>query len=174
MVPAVVVPLVVFLALAAAGAWLLVLYKYLRARRRPPGRRPRPVRAVHAQLPRWRHPGVRWQIFERDAWRCHLCGGEVTQGVTHPERQAQVDHLKPQSTGGGDHDDNLATACKRCNLLKGNSEDNDAVRRAVAAWRAWTDPAIPWSSTMQAGSRSLPASRKAPGLRRSDEEGWMV
>ena len=88
----------------------------------------------------------------------------MMQGVVDPERQAQVDHLRPQSTGGGDHDDNLATACKRCNLLKGNFEDNDAVRRAVAAWRAWTDPAIPWSSTMQEDLDLYRRLAKRPGF----------
>jgi 5-methylcytosine-specific restriction endonuclease McrA len=60
------------------------------------------------------------EIFERDGWRCHLCGGRVDPEVDrrHPDG-ATIDHLVPISLGGDDEPANVATAHWKCNRDKG-------------------------------------------------------
>lgn len=56
---------------------------------------------------------LRFQILERDGYRCRYCG-RGAPGVT-----LHVDHVHPQSKNGTDDPDNLVTACEDCNLGKG-------------------------------------------------------
>lgn len=59
------------------------------------------------------------EVFERDGWRCHICGEQVDQDAarTHPDG-ATIDHIHPISRGGRDELSNVATAHWRCNLDK--------------------------------------------------------
>lgn len=59
---------------------------------------------------------VREMILARP---CAYCGGEATQ----------VDHIVPVALGGTDDRRNLAPACGRCNVEKGN--------RTPEQWKAW-------------------------------------
>ena len=59
---------------------------------------------------------VRFQVFERDGFRCGYCG------ATPKTAQLHVDHIVPVSKGGTDHPSNLATACSECNLGKADLE----------------------------------------------------
>jgi len=53
----------------------------------------------------------RLQILHRDNYTCYYCGGEANQ----------VDHVIPISKQGDPMDsDNMVSACKRCNVSKGN------------------------------------------------------
>jgi len=54
----------------------------------------------------------RKNIFRRDGYRCQYCGRN--------DLQLTLDHVIPKSRGGEDRWDNLITACKPCNTLKGN------------------------------------------------------
>lgn len=49
-------------------------------------------------------------VFERDGFRCAWCGG--TEDLT-------IDHIYPQSLGGGHGEDNLQTLCRSHNSSKG-------------------------------------------------------
>lgn len=64
---------------------------------------------------------ARWQVFERDGWRCRLCGRKVRRDVTwdHPKSPV-VDHIVPLSRGGVHESWNVQTAHRKCNELKGN------------------------------------------------------
>lgn len=62
-------------------------------------------------------PGLRWQVFQRDNWRCVACGRLSHDGVL-----LQVDHVLPRSKGGKDMLDNLQTLCSECNVGKGNRD----------------------------------------------------
>ncbi|MGW6872901.1 HNH endonuclease [Streptomyces xanthophaeus] len=61
-------------------------------------------------------------VFERDDWRCHLCGSEVLKKAAdgyHPSNPT-VDHVVPLSRGGDHVMANLRTAHALCNSTKGN------------------------------------------------------
>jgi len=64
---------------------------------------------------------LRWEIFERDKFRCVVCGRSAEDGV-----KLHVDHIYPQSKGGSNAKSNLATLCDECNLGKsdGISDEN--------------------------------------------------
>lgn len=65
-------------------------------------------------------PGIRWQVFQRDNWRCVACGrGAQAEVILH------VDHIKPRSKGGRDEIDNYQTLCDICNIGKSNKDETD-------------------------------------------------
>ncbi len=68
-----------------------------------------------------RQPYEAEAIFDRDGWRCHLCGKATRRRakVPHP-LAATIDHLIPLSHGGADAPANVATAHFICNSRKGN------------------------------------------------------
>jgi len=69
-----------------------------------------------------RHNIRRIEIFERDGYTCWICGIACDPTLQVPDRMAAtVDHLQPQSFGGTDEQDNLATAHMVCNSQRGAS-----------------------------------------------------
>ena len=56
---------------------------------------------------------IRWEIWERDDFRCFYCGSR---------RFLSVDHKIPESKGGTLDGDNLITACMRCNVRRGTQD----------------------------------------------------
>jgi len=58
---------------------------------------------------------LRFEIFQRDNFKCQYCGKNVSEGIT-----LEVDHKIPHSRGGKDEFDNYTTSCKDCNLGKSN------------------------------------------------------
>lgn len=60
------------------------------------------------------------EIFDRDGWRCGICGGHVDPAVRWPDPwSASLDHIVPMSLGGPHRPDNVQCAHLRCNILKG-------------------------------------------------------
>lgn len=60
------------------------------------------------------------KVFARDGWRCHLCGCRTPKhlrGKNRP-RSPEVDHIVPISAGGGHIWENVACACRQCNMKK--------------------------------------------------------
>ncbi len=57
----------------------------------------------------------REEVYKRDGYQCVYCGGP-------PEH---LDHVIPQSKGGGHDIRNLVTSCARCNLSKNNKDVKD-------------------------------------------------
>lgn len=55
---------------------------------------------------------LRFDVFKRDGFACQYCGATPPAVVLH------VDHIDPVANGGGNHIDNLTTACEPCNLGK--------------------------------------------------------
>jgi 5-methylcytosine-specific restriction endonuclease McrA len=55
----------------------------------------------------------RLKVFERDKYRCHHCGKQLTRF------SATLDHLNPVSQGGDNSYGNLITACLQCNSQRG-------------------------------------------------------
>lgn len=61
-------------------------------------------------------------VYERDGWRCHLCGESTRRDGRWPHPKAPtIDHLVPISAGGGDTLANVATAHSICNTRRGAS-----------------------------------------------------
>jgi len=56
---------------------------------------------------------LRWEIFERDKFRCVVCGRGAEDNV-----KLQVDHVYPYSKGGLSTKSNLRTLCFECNSGK--------------------------------------------------------
>lgn len=62
---------------------------------------------------------IRAGIFKRDNYTCTYCG---VRGAL-----LECDHIVPFSKGGGHEDENLTTACKKCNRSKNS--------KSVEEWR---------------------------------------
>jgi hypothetical protein len=66
------------------------------------------------------------EIFERDGWRCQLCGKKVdkrlykTKGTAMHSSAPSLDHIIPISRGGEHTKANVQCACYLCNCRKGN------------------------------------------------------
>jgi 5-methylcytosine-specific restriction endonuclease McrA len=70
----------------------------------------------------WRshyEPVNKRKVFQRDGWRCQLCGCKVKQSKQWTRNQATVDHIVPISLGGEHSYANVQTACWACNTRKG-------------------------------------------------------
>jgi hypothetical protein len=65
-------------------------------------------------------PAIRWQVFQRDNWRCVSCGrGSQHDVILH------IDHIIPRSKGGKDELENYQTLCETCNIGKSNKDDTN-------------------------------------------------
>ncbi|HHS92981.1 MAG TPA: HNH endonuclease [Campylobacterales bacterium] len=62
---------------------------------------------------------IRLKVLKRDNYRCLKCGRSP---ATHLNLSLHIDHIKPFSKGGNNHEENLQTLCDKCNLGKGNDE----------------------------------------------------
>lgn len=63
------------------------------------------------------------RVFERDGWRCHLCGGltmKAKRGSPHP-KAPELDHIVPLAKGGEHSYRNTACAHRACNIAKSDS-----------------------------------------------------
>jgi 5-methylcytosine-specific restriction endonuclease McrA len=66
-------------------------------------------------------PAMRWQVFQRDNWKCVSCGRTpIRDDVT-----LHVDHINPRSKGGKDLLENYQTLCSVCNLGKSNKDNTN-------------------------------------------------
>lgn len=66
-------------------------------------------------------------VFERDGWRCHICGKRVRRvpRMKRDPEMASLDHLVPLIEGGRHSYANTACSHYRCNLKKGASGGNE-------------------------------------------------
>lgn len=64
-------------------------------------------------------PYLRTAIFDRDRWRCQLCGKRLKPSETYPHPDAAtIDHVLPLAAGGDDVAANVQAACAHCNWHK--------------------------------------------------------
>lgn len=82
------------------------------------------AKAIDSFKPRY---GIRWQVFERDDFRCVACGKSAHDGVL-----LHVDHIIPRSKGGTNTIDNYQTLCNECNLGKSNKSTRDLRKKSLA------------------------------------------
>lgn len=65
-------------------------------------------------------PFTKEQVFERDRWRCQLCGKPTNRSVSWPHPDFPVlDHIVPLALGGAHSLANTQCSHNRCNAAKG-------------------------------------------------------
>jgi hypothetical protein len=64
--------------------------------------------------------GIRWQVFERDDFKCVACGKSASDGAI-----LHVDHILPRSKGGKNMLENYQTLCHLCNIGKSNKSNKN-------------------------------------------------
>ena len=82
---------------------------------------------THLVASRWAR--VRREVFQRDGWRCVMCGraGRLEcDHVTPLQREPGQDPLDPNG---------LQTLCRRCHIEKTRVENRREPTPAEAAWR---------------------------------------
>jgi len=79
----------------------------------------------YVRLPHRRVPPTRAAIMLRDAFTCQYCGDAPGR------HELTVDHVVPRSRGGRHDWNNLTTACKRCNQIKGNYLPEEVQMRLI-------------------------------------------
>jgi 5-methylcytosine-specific restriction endonuclease McrA len=80
---------------------------------------PTVIRLRHyVKVPYKEIPLTRKNILHRDSHSCQYCG--------YTGDDLTLDHVMPRSRGGGDHWENIVTACVRCNIKKGNRTPREA------------------------------------------------
>ena len=66
-------------------------------------------------------PFVRRHIYERDGWRCGICGRALDRGARVPNPMAPtIDHIVPLSLGGSHTPANVRAAHFMCNSRRSN------------------------------------------------------
>lgn len=60
-------------------------------------------------------------VFERDGWRCHICGRKTPKRLrgSTDDRAPELDHIVTIADGGEHSERNTSCACRRCNRHKG-------------------------------------------------------
>ncbi|GAA6121462.1 HNH endonuclease signature motif containing protein [Acidovorax sp. FG27] len=68
-------------------------------------------------------PVSKRKVFERDGWRCYLCGCDtpLTKSGTQDDAAPELDHVIPLAAGGDHTYENTRCACRRCNRAKGST-----------------------------------------------------
>ena len=74
----------------------------------------RPDRKIKNHGENWIRQEKRLAIYMRDGIACVYCDSSVEEGV-----KLTLDHLKPYSKGGSNHESNLVTCCMKCNSSRG-------------------------------------------------------
>lgn len=65
-------------------------------------------------------PVRRADIYERDSWKCGICGEAIDRDVKYPAPGSpSLDHILPLALGGSHDPSNLQAAHLHCNVSKG-------------------------------------------------------
>ncbi|WP_356948665.1 HNH endonuclease [Mycobacterium sp. TJFP1] len=90
-------------------------------------KRPSTPRSVGGHLARARlykaeyEPVDKMRVFERDGWKCGICGEAVDKDLAWPHRaSASLDHVVPLSQGGAHTYSNTRCSHLSCNTQRGN------------------------------------------------------
>lgn len=76
-----------------------------------------------------------FEIFERDNWRCQLCGCDTPSKLrgTYEDNAPELDHIIPIARGGHHTRANTQCACRVCNLLKSDRMPDEMA--LVGVWQ---------------------------------------
>lgn len=69
------------------------------------------------------------EVFERDGYRCQLCGCKTQPGYSiYHSKRPELDHIIPLSLGGEHSKRNTQCLCRHCNATKRNTGKDDQLR----------------------------------------------
>ena len=106
--------------------WDVTCSTECQAERDRDARRDREARRRSLEKSAFREKVVRMQVFDRDAYKCHLCGKRTKADAKVPHPQAPtLDHIVPLAKGGTHEPSNVATACFICNSRKSDRAAGD-------------------------------------------------
>ncbi|NWL17316.1 HNH endonuclease [Pseudoalteromonas sp. Scap03] len=75
---------------------------------------------------------LKQQVLNEANWKCEYCG------IKLDESSCSIDHKMPRSKGGSDERENLAAACRKCNMQKADKVleafSNPIAKQAATAW----------------------------------------
>lgn len=71
------------------------------------------IKAIVRKTTRIIEQGISWRVYKRDGYKCRYCGKD---GIP-----MTVDHLILWEEGGPSIEENLVTACRKCNKTRGNT-----------------------------------------------------
>lgn len=71
------------------------------------------IKAIVRKTTRIIEQGISWRVYKRDEYKCRYCGKD---GIP-----MTVDHLILWEEGGPSIEENLVTACRKCNKTRGNT-----------------------------------------------------
>jgi hypothetical protein len=91
---------------------------------------------------------LRYEVLRRDGFKCRYCGAVAAA------TELRVDHVVPESLGGGSVPSNLAASCEPCNSGKSSVPPEAPVVDQVA------DDALRWSAAMQRAAADMEAKLK--------------
>lgn len=74
-------------------------------------------KAIYRKSQRQIDASVSWRVFKRDGYSCRYCGKD--------DVPLTVDHLVLWEDGGPSTVENMVSACKKCNKLRGNTKYED-------------------------------------------------
>jgi len=84
----------------------------------------------HTNLHASRWAAVRRHVFERDGWRCVMCGRAGRLECDHIDRDSRGDPYNPG---------NLQTLCRTCHVRKSADENRRPLTPAELSWREFVD-----------------------------------
>ena len=84
----------------------------------------------YVKKPRMMVPFSRSNVFLRDRFTCQYCG------AGHKASELTLDHVVPRAAGGDTCWENVVTACRRCNTIKGDRLPDQAGMRPARNPRA--------------------------------------
>lgn len=73
------------------------------------------LRSKHQPTGQWIRSDKRLAIYLRDDFTCQTCGVDLRDAKP---ADITLDHIKPQSKGGENHEHNLFTSCRSCNCSR--------------------------------------------------------
>jgi 5-methylcytosine-specific restriction endonuclease McrA len=103
------------------------------------------VLALKEFVPVERTPAfTRFNVFLRDDWECQYCG------EAHKTQELTFDHVIPRSRGGRTSWNNIVTACRSCNTLKGSAMPHEC------GMQPQKPPVMPSVTQLQQQGRKYP------------------
>jgi hypothetical protein len=81
------------------------------------------------------------KLWEKQGRRCHWCSCDTILTRHEVPNKATEDHVIPRGRGGSDLEENVVSACLKCNARR-NKEDSTGLRDGTLLAKRWTRPFV--------------------------------